>query len=253
MEYDYGNVLAYAIIGGIVLITVGSIVSRAVRRYWPTVAPVAGSWRFLIPQEFLKDAGAMTLAVVVLDLAIARTGWFPGMFEGWGWTHLVFYLLVGLGIAASQARSGKVQSVSYKLVITAAVIVVTAEFWHLATYCDTKCQLDKQRAAQATAVAAARQQHPLCTGEKFLHTYGTEPGEPVDKNAQCRAALWYKGHCIFVQQAHSTKALGPFCDKEGKETAALPIDLEYAWSADEPFVNYAAKLPPLHNTLVRLY
>ena len=95
-----------------------------------------------------------------------------------------------------------------------------------------------QQQAPAPAVAQA------CPGLKEPYRFeATKPHFPVNKVGRCSSDFWYAGHCIKVQLAGSTKELGPFCHTGGK-TDELPPDIEYAWSAGNPFEGAYRLGPP---------
>jgi hypothetical protein len=65
---------------------------------------------------------------------------------------------------------------------------------------------------------------------------------PINPGGICAVALFFAGHGIFVTQAGHHETLGPYYkgdgarvwDKNGN-TVELPVDIEYVWSAGEPF------------------
>lgn len=70
----------------------------------------------------------------------------------------------------------------------------------------------------------------MCDGLKRTVTYGREPIE-VNPNGQCQLDLWYT-QCIYVQQYQSNipRQVCP-----AGTHATLPNDIQFVWSAGEPF------------------
>lgn len=114
-------------------------------------------------RDFSLKLLAISLGVLILDWGIAQTGWFPGMFVGWGWMHLLFYLAAGFGIAIAMSTPGRVGAIAYKLILAAVIVVGLAEGIHALFGCDEDCKIKKQEAvrieqqkAQAKAAQEAR-------------------------------------------------------------------------------------------------
>jgi hypothetical protein len=205
-------------------------------------------------RDFLLDTGTLWLGVIILDLAIASTGWFPDMYKGMGWIyHLLFYALVGVGIAASQSRRGKIKDIAFKLIIVACIVIGAHETWRSMFGCDQVCQLQKQQEAEARArietqrqIAVETVRYPRCNRQKVAYRFDvTEPPSPFNEAGTCAPDVWHDGHCLWIRQAGNSKAT-KHCG------GAMPPDVESAWSADTAFDGFVRLSPPQFTTLVRI-
>lgn|GEM_PF-4272510 len=245
---DYGDILVWIIV---VLIIGGAIKNRLGITAAQVKSVVLGWMRGASGgRAFGLKLLSITLGVLILDAAIAQTGWFPAMFSGWGWTHLGFYLVVGVGLAVATSTPGKIGEISYKLIIIACIVLGAAETYHLAFGCDAACQLRKQEAAAAQArIEAARRiaieaaWYPGCTRQIVEHRFGTSPGDPINPTGTCAADFWMDGpNCVYQKRA-SGKTYGPYGDckaaeeyKNSPDYHPPPVDVVYTWSAGDAFV-----------------
>jgi hypothetical protein len=87
--------------------------------------------------------------------------------------------------------------------------------------------------------------------------FGKKPVR-INPDGACEITWWIR-HCIYVRQAGETKTLGPFCPAgEPSMKGAIimgpryefPPDVEWAWSAVQPFTAYIS-LSPLSQGHVR--
>ncbi len=112
-----------------------------------------------------------------------------------------------------------------------------------------------ERAATYTSSpppAVAVSGNPACNGIKTPYHFGTEkPDKPFNSAGECSGDLWHKGHCIWATQAGSNIPQGPYCDKDGKKNIARN-DLEYVWSADEPFDGYYRLSSPRYTKFIEV-
>jgi hypothetical protein len=159
---------------------------------------------------------------------------------------LVLALLAGLGILCCASL---VEGYVRAGMLGTGVILLLLVAYDLATSCDNACQqvraqAAQQRAAQEQArMTASQPAAPQCDVNRMPYHYEAKrPSVPINPGGICASALFFDGHCLFVIQAHHDEVLGPFCKGEGARvwdkngnTVELPVDIEYVWSADEPF------------------
>jgi hypothetical protein len=168
------------------------------------------------------------------------------------WVIVPFFIV--LGMVVWYARNGLIN-------ITVATTVMVVLLWPIWTHCDTTCEAEKamqarQEAAQQEMVRASRTTDAHCSKLKVRVTFGNNPRSPtlVSHNAQC-AIDWFWGNeqrCVYVRLAGSTVPHGPY----GTCAAAKPNppeDIEYAWSAGEPFDAFVAEVPRRQSRLVHFY
>lgn len=78
--------------------------------------------------------------------------------------------------------------------------------------------------------------------------------EPLQINPMglCGFHIWHR-NCIYVQQAGDQRRIGPFCPTEARMMpgavrlgygVGLPVDVEFVWSAQQPFIGYVALTTP---------
>jgi hypothetical protein len=95
-----------------------------------------------------------------------------------------------------------------------------------------------------------------CDGIKRRHHFGTEPGDPINPAGQCALDFWLPpGLCIYQKPAvikvlglGEAPTIGPLGNcPEGKGETKGPKDVEYTWSAGEPFDGFYMLSPPRYN------
>jgi len=166
---------------------------------------------------------------------------------------LVLGLLAGVGaLLCASVFDGLPRAA----MIGASAVLLLLVAYDLATTCEGACKQSKveaarQRAAQEQVQLAAGQGRlsvsqpfaPECNINRQDYHYGAEkPPKPFNPGGRCAAALFFAGHCIYLTQAGHNDVRGPYCKSEGAtvrdksgNTVDLPVDIEYAWSADKPF------------------
>jgi hypothetical protein len=85
------------------------------------------------------------------------------------------------------------------------------------------------------AAADTKKTTAACTGIGHYVAIGRSPVQ-VNPGARCEMQFRLPPGCLFVRQAGSQKALGPFCvDDKGKGSVRLPNNIEWVWSAGAGF------------------
>ena len=159
---------------------------------------------------------------------------------------LVLALLAGVGILFCASLF---EGLPRAAMLGAGAVLLLLVAYDLATTCDSACQQTRAEAAQQRAaqdqarMTASQPAAPQCNVNRMPYHYEAKrPSVPVNPGGLCATALFFSGHCLFVTQADHNEVLGPFCKGEGARvsdkngnTVELPVDIEYVWSADEPF------------------
>ena len=93
-----------------------------------------------------------------------------------------------------------------------------------------------QSASAGRIVTAAAS---VCLRPQHSVPFGRQPVR-INPEGRCAPDLWHDGHCLYVQRAAWTNDGHIYRHCGG----ALPKDVEWAWSADEPFTGAVALSPP---------
>jgi len=252
-----GFIVVAGIAGAVLLAVAFYAFGRAVwaLRWWlvllvGVLAAIALLWflREMILSLELPAAPAITLpslpSIALPDFNLS---------EQWLSTLVTWMLVLGLILAALAWMAGHTGWAGG--FATLAILAVALYNLWVHTCWTQSCEMQQRSEASIKTAkwqaAAVQQQYAAtpavlqqCPGLKEPYQFeATKPHAPVNKVGRCSSDFWHAGHCIKVQVAGSAKELGPFCHTGGK-TYELPPDIEYAWSAGNPFEGAYRLGPP---------
>lgn len=113
-----------------------------------------------------------------------------------------------------------------------------------------RAQVELQRKVAASTSLADAQQ---CTGRVKSYTFGKDPIK-VNPDGQCKVLFQWPDStvaCLLKKSEGSDKVYGPYGNCPNRTTEPEPLDVEYAWSAGEPFKGRVVLYPRENVQLVR--
>jgi hypothetical protein len=152
--------------------------------------------------------------------------------------------VINSSLARCEATTGQpCRIVTFNAVSAGTPLVNGSEVAALkAELSETRARLNEE-IAKAGGMQPVPSKAPACRIGRIPYDLGGEPVQ-VNPDGACGITVWNR-HCIFVRQAGETNTLGPYCPPGERSKlpgtrygGQLPADLEWIWSAAEPFTAY---------------
>lgn len=216
-------------------------------------------------QSYLPKGAKSWARIVILIVALGSLLFiFNATFPRWAEAYAkiggpVGYLLLGMVLVGVILAAG-LPKTAYTLgsVLGAVVmgfLIVALFYLPSCPQGDTACwqqvaEQERQKREEAVRKREAEMvrvyaQRGFCDNIARLYRFETtRPALPFNPGASCSPDIWHKGHCIYVQVRGSAKRHPEkICHKDGVVNE-MPENVEFVWSADEPFSDYVQLSTP---------